>query len=346
LSLEITGGVQVETAHVKSLIASAKPVINKFTLSNAAQRPRDRFEFWRSAFSQDAEIFDDGFGDAPPSTATFHVLGNLGFGVFSGAGYNSNRDLRHTKRAASENLMIFRRDCRRTDVTLPNDRHFTVCRGQPFVQNDLQPVRFNFTPGGPQNYSALAIKWDDVRAEMTGRNRGMISSRPLYGFRAALVTAWMESLGEHGLDLPEIDTRHLVTSTAQILAAVFDGQFDQPGHRVKAVNAARLAMARSFIELRVHDPDLDPMMVAAYCRCSLRTIHSLFEAYGSIMTYVRDRRLERVRERLLAPGETRLKLSDLSRHYGFGSPAYFSHLFRQKFDMTPSEMLYEQGLIR
>jgi len=336
----------VETAHVKSLIAAAKPVISKFTLTNAGQRPRDRFEFWRATFERDAEIFDDGFGDGPPSTATLHVLGNLGFGVFSCAGYNSSRDQRHTKRAASENLMIFRRDCRRTDVTLANDRHFAVCRGQPFVQNDLQPIRFHFTPGGPQNYQALAIKWDDVRAEMTDRNRSMVSSRPLFGFRAALVTAWMDSLWKHGLDLPEMDSRHLVTSTAQILAAVFDGQLDQPGHRVKAVNAARLAMARSFIELRIHDPELDPMMIAAYCRCSLRTIHSLFEPFGSVMTYVRDRRLERVRERLQTPCNTRPKLSDLSRHYGFGSPAYFSHLFRQKFDMTPSEMLFERGLAR
>ncbi|HEY0123242.1 MAG TPA: acetamidase/formamidase family protein [Rhizobium sp.] len=110
----------------------------------------------------------------------------------------------------------------------------------------------------------------------------------------------------------------------------------------KADASARPSLAALFhritlcIERHLHEPELTAGRIARIEGISERYLQKLFEQNGeSFSHYVRERRLQRARASLVAPGEIRLPVADVAYTCGFGDAANFNRLFKERFGMPP-----------
>jgi len=103
----------------------------------------------------------------------------------------------------------------------------------------------------------------------------------------------------------------------------------RPGDRL-----AQKIMRR--IENSFSDPQLTPDRVAAEFKISKRYLQSLLANSGT--SFVRELnavRLDRASELLADPLARALSIGDVAFRCGFLDPAYFTRLFRKRFDSTP-----------
>ncbi len=90
------------------------------------------------------------------------------------------------------------------------------------------------------------------------------------------------------------------------------------------------------LERHLHETELTAGRIARLEGISERYLQKLFEQNGeSFSHYVRERRLQRARAALVAPGDIRLPVADVAFTCGFGDAANFSRLFKERFGMPP-----------
>jgi AraC-like DNA-binding protein len=132
----------------------------------------------------------------------------------------------------------------------------------------------------------------------------------------------------------ELAAKHLCELTALVL----DGRADRE-RSGSSIRAARLELVKKDILQRLQQPGLSVDDVARRQGVSVRYIHKLFEAEGvSFSEYVRDCRVELAYRMLqTSPGERRI--STVALDCGFGDISNFNRAFRQRYGITPSELL-------
>jgi AraC-like DNA-binding protein len=95
---------------------------------------------------------------------------------------------------------------------------------------------------------------------------------------------------------------------------------------------------QDFIEDRLPDPELTPREIAAAQHISLRYLHKLFETQDrTVASWIRHRRLERVRRDLEDPVSHERPVSAIGVRWGFPDPASFNRVFRSKYGVPPGE---------
>ena len=95
--------------------------------------------------------------------------------------------------------------------------------------------------------------------------------------------------------------------------------------------------AASFIRRNLVDPTLSAGRVAAALGVSERQVSRIFSPHGGVARWITDQRLERARHRLTS-GAGR-SVSQVARQCGFSSPSYFARVFKQRFGVSPSDVL-------
>jgi AraC-like DNA-binding protein len=91
----------------------------------------------------------------------------------------------------------------------------------------------------------------------------------------------------------------------------------------------------SFIEKRLADPELSPMMVAQNHHISTRYLHLIFsERERTVGAWIRERRLAQCRAELANSSSDRT-LTEIAMHWGFSDLAHFSRSFRSAYGVSP-----------
>ncbi|MCJ2037046.1 helix-turn-helix domain-containing protein [Methylobacterium sp. J-068] len=106
---------------------------------------------------------------------------------------------------------------------------------------------------------------------------------------------------------------------------------------------ARRRQAEAFIEANLGDRDLSADSVAAGVAVSRSILYRSFAPDGGVARFVRQRRLERIRQMLRRQGETR-SIATLAYAYGFASEHHFNRSFRTAFGQPPGQ--FRAGLNR
>jgi AraC-like DNA-binding protein len=107
----------------------------------------------------------------------------------------------------------------------------------------------------------------------------------------------------------------------------------------RGIRAARLSAIKADIEAHLATGDLSPNAVARRQRISDSYIRKLFEGEGtSFSQFVLDRRLERARRMLMAPGCASRSIASIAFDAGFGDLSYFNRTFKRCYGLTPSEV--------
>lgn len=106
--------------------------------------------------------------------------------------------------------------------------------------------------------------------------------------------------------------------------------------RADARDTATALEARRLVEAHLHSPSLSVAWLCGRLGVSRSRLYRLFESEGGVRTHIRDRRLERIRIILTAPGSID-RLADLAETWGFSDAAHLSRSFRARFGMAPSD---------
>jgi AraC-like DNA-binding protein len=117
---------------------------------------------------------------------------------------------------------------------------------------------------------------------------------------------------------------------------LFQGLLDDQVIDDDAFTPALHEAALTYIEDRLLvDPDLNPQAIASALHVSVRTLYRVFAQQTSmpVMTYVRQRRLERARTELVS---TRLSVSEVAARWHFADGSHFVKAYKKRFAETPT----------
>jgi AraC-like DNA-binding protein len=98
-----------------------------------------------------------------------------------------------------------------------------------------------------------------------------------------------------------------------------------------------LASVQRYIDRNLGDPALGIESICAHFRMSRATLYRILAPHGGVRDYIQRRRLMGVFRALAAPANMDRGVFDIALEFGFGTPSYFSHRFREHFGMSPSE---------
>jgi len=153
------------------------------------------------------------------------------------------------------------------------------------------------------------------------------------GLAAVLIKA-VETAVDEMDRLSEPEWRALEQSFAElVLTLIVEEESSEPGSPNSAALFNRVTQT---IERRLHDPNLSAARIAGLEGISERYLQKLFEQSGETFShYLRERRLQRTRSALAAPGDLRTPVADLAYACGFGDAANFNRLFKDRFGLPP-----------
>lgn len=164
------------------------------------------------------------------------------------------------------------------------------------------------------------------------------SDRILHGHviaadRAFLLADHMASLARHAAMLTPASLMTIGRVTIDLLAVALTASaacedFDPQRH-----HAERRDRVRAYIAERLDDPTLGPDTLVARFNLSRATLYRDFTPWGGLANYIRDHRLDRLREHL-SSGDRRA-IGELAIAVGLDHEGRASDAFRKRFGMRP-----------
>ncbi|UFZ01811.1 AraC family transcriptional regulator [Bradyrhizobium ontarionense] len=100
---------------------------------------------------------------------------------------------------------------------------------------------------------------------------------------------------------------------------------------------ASFVTIRNYIDAHLNAHDLSAATLARTFGLSRASLYRLFEPVGGVASYVRSRRLERVRETIKEPGLLNRRIAPVAYGNGFKSIASFNRAYRQAFGESPRQ---------
>jgi AraC-like DNA-binding protein len=148
---------------------------------------------------------------------------------------------------------------------------------------------------------------------------------------AALVAAQVAALARLGGSIPSSDAPLAADLVVDLLGRLLD-----PGREQK-VAGDLLERIVQHLESRLDDPDLTPSRVAASFGITPRYLHMVFaRTGGTVSSYVRRRRLMRMRRDLTDPRLAHLPIIEIALRWGFNDAAHASRAFQRAYGVSPS----------
>jgi AraC-like DNA-binding protein len=150
------------------------------------------------------------------------------------------------------------------------------------------------------------------------------------------------SLGELEA-IPEAASYQLGAQIVDLLALTLegDGRLSLSGASSRAGIYRRCV---GFIRGNIVDGDLGPDLIAGAVGLSVRSLHRIFaENDATVTECIREARLAASLTHLQNPGGAEISISEIAHRTGFRSHSHFSHAFRAKFGMTPTDWRRRQN---
>lgn len=176
-----------------------------------------------------------------------------------------------------------------------------------------------------------------LQARLPGIDLAGIDAVPAETIGVGMLFDYAEALAREAPLPPELlrlASDHLVELAALVIAAA--GEVARAA-RESGERAARLAAIRADIAELFRLPAFSVDMVAARHGISARRVQKLFESAGTTFTEcLLAARLEFARRRLTAPGQGRLRVSEVAFEVGFSDLSTFNRQFRRRYGASPT----------
>jgi AraC-like DNA-binding protein len=176
--------------------------------------------------------------------------------------------------------------------------------------------------------SSMVAYVDDVVMQVVPCNTGAL--KLLAGYAAPL----FNDLALATPEFPRTAVNHLHDLVALSLGAARDGVAAG-----RAIPAARLRMAKSYIADNSNRRDLSVGAVAAHLGLTPRNLQRLFESEGTTFSeFLLSQRLCRAHRMLTEPRLAQNPVGTIAYDAGFGDLSYFNRSFKRRFGMTPRDV--------
>jgi AraC-like DNA-binding protein len=176
--------------------------------------------------------------------------------------------------------------------------------------------------------SAMVTYVDDVVMQVIPKNTDAL--KLLAGYAAPL----FNDIALAPLEFRRTAVNHLHDLVALALGAARDSV--PPG---RAIPAARLRMAKSYIAENSSRRELSVGMVAAHLGLTPRNLQRLFESEGTTFSeFLLSQRLSRAHRMLTEPRLAQNPVGSIAYDAGFGDLSYFNRSFKRRFGRTPRDV--------
>ncbi|MCJ2143183.1 helix-turn-helix domain-containing protein [Methylobacterium sp. E-066] len=156
---------------------------------------------------------------------------------------------------------------------------------------------------------------------------------PLSGMFSAYLQTFARSI-QH---MSVAETGIAVEGALHLLRGVSNGQEAREDGELSAEAVRSLALAH--IQRRLHDPEFGPNSLAASLRVSRSRLYAAFSGGEGVAATIRDARLDRAHDRLVMMRKTGARIASIMASCGFTDPAAFSRAFRQRFGLSPRDLV-------
>jgi AraC-like DNA-binding protein len=132
---------------------------------------------------------------------------------------------------------------------------------------------------------------------------------------------------------------------ADATAACLHAVLLEGGREAGVRSRAHFARLTRWIDAHLPDGDLSAATVARNNFLSPRYVRRIFADAGTTVSgYVRDRRLDRIRQDLLDPVQSGVRVSELAARWGYREPSVFGRAFARRFGDSPER--YRKARLR
>ena len=211
----------------------------------------------------------------------------------------------------------------------PNDRsERTVAAGQFLLKHVGRPSHFETVPDTAAKVLVLPAAM--IKPLLGGREL----AGPADSAEMRLLTAHTNMVHSTMADLAPAGVQAAHSTLIELAKAVARRRFDD----VEPLLAPCIVQAaKDLVNKRLADPELSAATLARELNVSVRTLQRAFTAAGeTVISYIRQRRLEEARLALIAPSG-RLSVSELAAHWQFADSSHFIRTFKKQYGRTPTE---------
>jgi AraC family transcriptional regulator, positive regulator of tynA and feaB len=299
--------------------------------STAGLRSKDTFDFWW----QSAMPFVDAHhpASAVPFSAS-RVLAMATLGTFMdtrsepvGIERMADRVRQHQYDQIGVSLFLsgdgYQRQGERSERIRPGDIAI-VDMGRPFAS------------GGSSAYRELRLHLPrKIFAAQIGRTE-MLAGRcfPAGGALQALFAAYYQGFADALPAVSAAEADRGFEAVLHLLQSALGGHASV-SHAEVGPQALR-GLAEVYMRRHLHDPDLDPMRIAAALNVSRTRLYEAFSESEGIAATLLDARLDAARRQIVLPGGGAIGVVLLD--CGFRDSTSFNRAFRRRFGMTPTEL--------
>jgi AraC-like DNA-binding protein len=260
-------------------------------------------------------------------------LGAVDFAQVAASGHRFRRSARDVARHPVElydvNLMLAGRGVLRQD-----GRTADLSPGTLVAADTTRPYEMVF--GG--HFRLVQLLVPRPLLEPLARQSSPVTGVPLSARRgaAAVFAALVAQLDERADPLAPATGVPVGDAVVSLCRAVFA---EAAGcHAAAADREELLARIVGWIEVHLDDAELNPEAVARAHHISTRYLHKLFEEHPvPVARFIRDRRLERIRQDLVAPELYAQPVSAVAARWGMPDSNRFSRVFRERYGMSPRD---------
>lgn len=310
--------------------------VSRFSTDRFAQR--DRFEAWANRdWPAIGMLFDAApLGDFHNRSERF-ALGQLTIHVAEMAGQRYRRGAVQARRDSCDQLLIAvtlsgaqRGDAAGTSIRAGSGSFTLVdlAQSEAHVSTDSRTV-------------LLALPRE--MAEHSGVTVRALHGRVVGPGAAELLVAHLKRVHAMLPALTVADGRRLEQVTLDLLAVTLSLGATGADVTARARDTARQLAARGIVEAELEFGTLSVDYLCRRLRISRAALYRLFEAEGGVQAYIRQRRLMRARD--MIERDPSLGIGTLAERLGFADAAHLSRLFRQTFDVTPSDFRAERRIV-
>ncbi|NMO93069.1 helix-turn-helix domain-containing protein [Actinomycetospora sp. TBRC 11914] len=316
------------------------PVVVSFEGTDA----RDGAEFWYEACTGTfvgVEV-DATSGEPLEGSVRAHDLGELVVGEIDASPQRMIRTPRLIDRADQQYLLLTMPG-RGSGCVAQAGRRALVRPGDAALVESHRPFELGFDEAF--DLWVFAFPRDLVR--LGERDRARLSARrvDLRSGLAGVAGRALLDLARHGEQLGDPSDGGALALANDLLTTLLHVPLAEDRRLADALHRTLPLRIRDHVNQRLADPALSPARVAAAFGISVRYLHKLFEGEDvTVAHYIRERRLERCRLRLLDPRYSHQSIATLAFEAGFGDLSGFNRAFRARYGLSPRTLRRRGGV--
>ncbi|MBL0373262.1 helix-turn-helix domain-containing protein [Rhizobium sp. KVB221] len=305
-------------------------------ISTAGMDPASRSTYWHQAIAEAYFSLNLQFGDSAHFNGELLSwnLGSVSLSRLRSGALQYKRLKKHLVQDCDEQLLI----------TIParSEVFFSQCGnevrcspGSYILERSHEPYEFSHSEDA--DLWVLKIATKALAGRIRAPDRFCSMQFNATNGVGGLFTDLIHHIPERFATMPAAAREAIGNQLVDLLALSIESDERTLTSGASTVRTAHLTRIENYVRANLHRLELDPELIAGECGISIRYLHELFrDTNQTLGQWIRDMRLEAAREDLLTTRNP-LSISEICYRRGFSDQAYFSRVFKSKFDLSPRD---------